>query len=103
MLPEPEGEELLLALPEGDDGELDERLDALPDGELDGEDDVADEPLEEPALSGPRSHAATPSATAIARASVVSFMRPPWLRYVEPCSKERTASGTPPAERHAPV
>lgn len=72
-VPEGELEELLLAAPEGLDGEVAPLEAPLV---VDGEVDVLDE--DEPE-SGPRSHAATPSATATARAKVVSFMRPPWV------------------------
>lgn len=75
-VPEGELEELLLAAPEGLDGEV-APLEAPP-LVVDGAVDVLDEDEPEPE-SGPRSHAATPSATATARAKVVSFMRPPWV------------------------
>lgn len=65
---------------------LDGEVDALPplDGEVLGE--VAVLELEEPGAvevlpESPRSHAASPNASATATASVESFMFPPWLGY----------------------
>jgi len=95
------------------DGELGDVVapdeDAEPDGEVLGEveleepdaepeGDVVEEPV---APAGPRSllrlqpvTSAAPSAREIARASVETFMEPPWLNYSDTASKDRAANVT---------
>ena len=89
VAPEAELDEELGELGLADEAPPDGDEDAAPldgvdgdEGELDGEEDVLE--LEEPGpaevlLLSPRSHAATPKASATAAARMESFMCPPWV------------------------